>query len=105
MPLPKKKIRPPFMDSKTLNRADTVIRDFTRGNRALNTRSIGADIQELMSFRNAINKLFKKGVNRTSRDRENMKIFESRIRATLKDIASKKAKLLKQDVFSKSPNR
>lgn len=102
MPVPKKK-RPPFLDSRVNNRADTLIRDFDGGNRALNHPSVRADVRELIFYRAGIKRINERGKNRTLEDREKVKQLESHMRTIFRDIAAKRAKLKGQDVYSKSP--
>ena len=102
MPAVRKK-RPAFLDSKTNNRADTLIRDFNKGNRVLAHPSISNDIRQLMLFRDGIRQINKRGERRTAADREKVKNLESHIRRILSDISAKRAELRGQNVFESGP--
>ena len=101
MPLTRK--RPAFLDSKTNNRAGTLIRDFKKGSRTLNNRSIAPDMRELIVCKEFIAKINAKGTERTTEDREKVKRVESQMRRIFVDIAAKRAKLAGKDVISAEP--
>jgi len=79
-PAKKKVERRPFLDSRTNNKADTLIRDFKGRSRLLKHPSIKPDIEELIFVRDRIRKINAKEANRTLRNRERVKQFESHMR-------------------------
>ncbi len=101
----KKEIRrSAFLDAKTNNKARDLIRDFKNGHKLLNDPSIKPDIIQLIHLKRYIDNLSKKTPdNRTQRDRELIKNTEYRIRAILKDVAAKRAKILREDTLLAKP--
>ncbi len=100
----KKKVkRDPFLDSRTNNKAETLIRDFKGRSRLLKHPSIKPDIEELIFVRDHLRKLNAKEANKTPRNRERVKLFESHMRRIFQDIAFKKARLVRQHVRTSEP--
>lgn len=89
-----KKTKRPFLDSKTNNKAQRIIDDFRAGRKILNDPFIAPDVEHLIVFRDNIQRLLKKEkAYYRYRDKEIVKNTEFQLRAVLKDIAAKRAKL------------